>query len=248
MYRAIVTGVLDVFLPDLCRCCGAPVEREGGETGICQQCLVQVVYIDRDRWCRCGRTHFAAGSAHTTLCGKCIQQPAAYDSFASLCEYEGPVRGLLHRLKYQADTSVMPALASIIARSPYLLDIECDLVIPVPLHRLRLQNRGLNQSLYLAKLFFKKYTGKISPYYLQRHMNTPPQTGLQLHERRKNLRNVFSLKEDAGIKGQKICLVDDVFTSGATIHECSKVLKQAGALQVTAVTLAMTIRADQRLV
>ncbi len=248
MFSEIVKSVLDVFLPDLCRSCGEPVEREGGESGICGQCYAQVTYIDRGQWCRCGRTRFTVGSCRTDNCGKCVKRPAFYDRLVSLCEYEGPVCTLLHRLKYQGDTSVLPALMSIGQRVPDSFDIDCDLILPVPLHRMRLQSRGLNQSLCLAKSCLREKSDKISPFILYRHMSTPPQTGLSLNERRRNLKNVFSLRRVEQIRGKKICLVDDVFTSGSTIQECSKVLKKGGASEVTAVTFAMAIRNDQRLV
>jgi ComF family protein len=151
------------------------------------------------------------------------------------------VNTLLHRLKYNADTTVLPALATVISPFNENMHLTCDIIVPVPLHRKRLRLRGLNQALYLARLFFPEKHDLICCSALKRGKYTEPQTGLDGRERRRNLRGAFALSDAALIRGKHVCLVDDVYTTGTTLNECSKVLRKAGASKITVLTLARVI-------
>ena len=113
-------------------------------------------------------------------------------------------------------------------------------IVPVPLHVDKLRSRGFNQSLLLAKALFPEEKKKIG-HYLCRSRATIPQTGLNGDERRKNVVGAFAVPEPQKIEGKKICLVDDVFTTGTTVNECAKTLKKAGAAEVEVATLAMVV-------
>ncbi|MDR0477407.1 MAG: ComF family protein [Desulfobulbaceae bacterium] len=157
----------------------------------------------------------------------------------SLCLYQQPVSGLIHRLKYGADRAVLPALAEIVSRCGPDLNDDCDLIIPVPLHISRLRQRGLNQSLLLARLFFPKRLPAVRCDLLIRHRPTRPQTGLSGGARRRNLSGAFSLTAASGIiVGKRLLLVDDVRTTGSTLAECGRVLIAHGAARVSYLTMA----------
>lgn len=145
---------------------------------------------------------------------------------------------LLHRLKYQGDTSVLSALREIIGRRDSFCLQEQDRIIPVPLHVSRLRQRGFNQSLVLAKLFFPNQKDLIQVDTLTRIRHTIPQTGLDGIARRKNLHQAFIVRFPERVRGRKIVLVDDVFTTGTTVAECSRMLLRAGADEVRVLTLA----------
>lgn len=113
-----------------------------------------------------------------------------------------------------------------------------DLIVPVPLHPQRLKERGLNQSVALARLFFPGSLRHLHPDVLVRKRNTPAQTSLNGLARRKNLRGAFAVAENALVQGRTVCLVDDVYTTGTTVSECSRTLLQAGAREVVVLTLA----------
>lgn len=123
----------------------------------------------------------------------------------------------------------------------FLDGCRVDRIIPVPLHPKRLRWRGFNQSLLLARQVGRMYGLPVDPFVLYRHKETPPQTRLTEEERRRNVRRAFSIKGQSSLTGQSLLLVDDVYTSGATVNECSRALKQAGAKEVYVLTLARTL-------
>jgi len=116
-----------------------------------------------------------------------------------------------------------------------------ELIIPVPLHPKRLRWRGFNQSLLLARQVSHLYQLPIDPFVLYRNRETPPQTQLTEEERRKNVRGAFAIASSEALKEKNVLLVDDVYTSGATVNECSRVLVRGGAREVHVLTLARTV-------
>lgn len=120
----------------------------------------------------------------------------------------------------------------------FLSECAVDVIIPVPLHPKRLRWRGFNQSVLLAQQVSRALDVPLDPFVLHRNQETPPQTQLTEEERRKNVRGAFSLNPHRPIKGRRVLLVDDVYTSGATVNECSRSLKRGGAKEVYVLTLA----------
>lgn len=133
------------------------------------------------------------------------------------------------------------ALADLLFCAYMGLGEEVDLVVSVPLSRGRLKERGFDQSLLLAKGFARRSALKLGEGVLEKVKETPPQVGLSGKERRQNLRGAFAVKEPEAVKGKKVLVVDDVFTTGATLSEVSKVLLKAGAKEVFAITVARSI-------
>ena len=131
------------------------------------------------------------------------------------------------------------AFAALALESGALAELhDPDLILPVPLHPRRLRGRGFNQALTLARFLLPARRGRIHPDLLRRSRWTDPQVSLSGKARRQNLANVFCLNDPEQVRGRIILLVDDVFTTGTTINECAKTLRQAGAAQVEALTLA----------
>jgi ComF family protein len=123
----------------------------------------------------------------------------------------------------------------------FLRQCHVDLIVPVPLHPKRLRWRGFNQSLLLARQVSCLYEVPTDPFVLNRARETAPQTELAEDERRRNVRGAFATSAEKSLKGKSVLLVDDVYTSGATVNECSRVLIRGGARDVTVLTLARTI-------
>jgi ComF family protein len=147
----------------------------------------------------------------------------------------------VHRYKYAGDVTLAPVLGRLMAeRCP--LTIDHDLIVPVPLHAARLRSRGFNQSLLLAHPLARRHRVPIAPFLLARTRETLPQVGLHGRDRRRNIAGAFAIARRARVRDRSILLVDDVYTTGATVNECARVLREAGALRVDVLVLA---RAEQ---
>lgn len=154
--------------------------------------------------------------------------------------FGGPIQKLIHDLKYEAQFWVLDFLGEFIKKTKMDFS-KIDCVIPVPLHSKRLRERGYNQSALLAKIWAKNLRCCSYPETLVRTIDTPSQTGLSQAARRANVKNVFAVTNPKTILDQSILLVDDVHTTGATLNEAARVLKEAGAKQVQTWSVAMVM-------
>ncbi len=169
--------------------------------------------------------------------------PPPFTSARGAFRFDGPIRELIHRLKYGKKVHLSAPLALLTAKTlaPYVAGSGAELLLPVPLHRKRLRDRGFNQSLLLARSLAKSWQLPLSRNNLQRLHWTEPQIHLSMTDRVKNVRGAFSVKDPAEFEGRRILLVDDVYTTGSTVTECAKVLRKAGAEEVHVVTVARAI-------
>jgi ComF family protein len=161
----------------------------------------------------------------------------------SLFAYSEPIRSLLTGFKFNGNLALLDTLATLVLEyKAGKLIHKPDLILPVPLHISRLRQRGFNQSLLLAKACFPDWQERIRVDGLWRNRPTVPQTTLSGKARRNNLKGAFVVKCNKTIKGRNVLLVDDVFTTGATLQECSAVLIAGGAASVEAFTLARVLK------
>ncbi|MEN8190200.1 MAG: ComF family protein [Thermodesulfobacteriota bacterium] len=233
--KLLLTAIRSCLFPACCVHCGEMLPWE--DNGLCCDCLKQVTLLTPPLCTICGRgLPDSSGNSHA--CGVCLKDSPLYHSARAAALYKGPVKHLIHRLKYRGDTSVLPTLGQLIRNIDICLDHQRDRIIPVPLHLTRLRKRGLNQSLLLARQLFPNSGKTLLPKGLVRVRNTPPQTSLNGKSRRKNLRGAFAVPDPAVISGCRIILVDDVFTTGTTVTECSRQLLRSGAAEVDVVTVA----------
>jgi ComF family protein len=174
------------------------------------------------------------------LCSDCLSAEPYFTRARAICHYEGLMMEAISRFKYGGVTQLAKPLGTFLAeyQDPELSFSGIDLLIPVPLHPRRLRERGFNQSLLLARFFKKKHSIPLDFTSLQRFRLTQPQTQLSASERRKNVRGAFRVTNAEAVEEKRILLIDDVFTTGATVRECAKVLVEAGAKQVDVLTLA----------
>lgn len=229
----------NLVTPERCRVCAAYLP-QSTVAAICGSCLAGVDYLGTSTCRKCGcllRSQVAGGS----LCAGCIRESPPWEQAVSVVQYGPVVSRLLHRLKYTADTTVLPALTTIIQPFVATLDLHPDAILPVPLYSSRLKDRGLNQALYLARLFFPGQQQSITASLLLRQRPTRPQTGLDGAARRRNLQGAFRLSDPDLVRAKSLCLVDDVYTTGTTVTECCTVLKAAGASDIKVITLARVV-------
>jgi ComF family protein len=230
----------DILFPRRCAVCGAKLFGSPGKK-ICGDCGENIFFLHNPVCRVCGR-ELGGDSDRDYLCGTCLGDPPPYALARSVVRYSAPVRKLLYGLKYGNDTSVMSGIGEITSSFDMSLFDRCDYIIPVPLYPVRLRRRGLNQSVLLAKIFFRKQPDTVlNSNSLLRIRNTIPQTDLDGRLRRKNLKGAFSLSDKSTVSGSTVCLVDDVFTTGTTVSECSRVLLCHGVKEVRVITLARVV-------
>ena len=226
---------LDLLFPPRCPVCNAHCKTAARQS-ICFACRSLIECVDEPVCERCGMEVYAVGSI--SVCGDCLKQPPPFYLARSLFRYEDEVRVLISNLKYKKDTSVTRALGELVEACDLRLFQACDYIVPVPLHKKRLQQRGFNQALLLAKICFGKHNDQIKVDVLRRTRNTVPQVSLGGRQRRRSLKNVFKVNPHLDISGSSICLVDDVYTTGTTVTECARELMAGGAKKVVVLTFA----------
>jgi ComF family protein len=158
--------------------------------------------------------------------------------YRSGAEGSNTVGALLRRHKYGLDQSLGRALAEFLDAGPELKAGAYDIVIPVPLHRTRLRWRGFNQAALLGAALARRLNCSLDVVTLARVRATASQTERDRAQRTRNVRDAFAVRRPSRVAGQRVLLVDDVMTTGATADECARVLRAAGALRIDVLTLA----------
>jgi len=240
--RQILQGLLHLVFPSDCAICQTPLRHEGIPF-ICQSCWEKLSPLPGPFCPQCGRP-FASpvalihSPAHT--CGACRQHPPAFTRAWSLYAYRSPLKEALALFKYQGKVVLGYPLAHLLVQHlPVLPSIE--VIIPVPLHAQRLREREFNQSALLANPLSQHLDRPLILGQLTRTRQTRPQTSLTRKERLSNLRGAFAVKKPETIQGKTILLIDDVMTTGTTLHECAATLRAAGSGQVYGLTLARMV-------
>jgi ComF family protein len=229
--------LLDFFLPRLCVFCGEVTEPEA-PAAVCPACEAKLEWLASPLCSCCGRL-FPVREGEDHLCGPCQTEPPTFARAraAVLYEEEGPSGQAIKRFKYSRRQDMLPVMHSWL-QQPLCLALvhEADLIAPVPLHPSRLKQRGFNQALLLAQAFPEV---PLERELLVRQRHTPPQTSLRTSkERRDNVKGAFAVPRPELVQGKSILLIDDVYTTGATVKECAKVLRRAGAREVNVLTVA----------
>jgi len=222
--------MLDLLLKQSCILCAS---RNGGSIGICHDCL------DDMPWHTSAHCPQCAMLSNGLPCGSCLKAPPHFDATHALFTYDYPLDKLLQHYKYGESLHLANTFAELWLNKIHPHDSAVDLIIPMPMHATRLQQRGFNQALEIAKVISKKTRITLDYQVCQRSKLTPPQAGLPLKDRIKNIRGAFKCEKD--MHGRNIALVDDVMTSGASLDELAKTLKQAGAAHVECWVIARTL-------
>jgi ComF family protein len=173
-----------------------------------------------------------------SVCGECLRHPPPFDHTVAAYRYAFPLDKLIQALKFRDRLILINYFADAIAQR---VSTRPDCLIALPLHPQRLRERGFNQSQLLASRISNQLKIPLLPDACERIRNTTPQSLLPWKERDKNMRQAFSCKPDAGIRGKHVAVVDDVMTTGASIGELARALKQAGASEVSAWVVARTL-------
>jgi len=227
-----------IFFPSFCELCSILLELPG-EKIVCSSCL-QGIKPHRTSYClSCGK--FFSGSSEPHYCRRCVEHRPAFSGHRSCGLYGGKLKDIIILYKYRGFSVLGSSLAEFIHKSlgkEESLWWETDAIIPVPLHPKKEKERGFNQAQILARELARRKRIPLIEDQLVKVKRTLPQTSLEAKEREKNLKGAFEVKDGEKIEGKIILLVDDVFTTGSTLQECSLMLRRAGALEVKALTVA----------
>lgn len=222
--------LFDGLLPLQCLVCG----RSQLDAAICAACREELPW--NHRACpRCARPQ-----VHAQVCATCLAHPPAYAAAWTPFLLEAPVQQHIHALKYHATFAPARALAQLMAAA--LAErlsqpaVAATVLIPVPLHFTRRWRRGYNQSLEIARVLSRQLDLRLRPNWARRLRRTADQIGMDAVARRRNLKNAFAV--DARVAGQRVILLDDVMTTGATLNELARACRRAGAKEVEVWALA----------
>jgi ComF family protein len=235
---------LDLLYPPCCLACRRAISGHGG---LCASCWVAVRFIERPFCERLGtpfETDLAAGESGRVVSPAALADPPVYQRARAVARFEeGPVRQMVHRLKYGDRGELAAPMGRWMARAGAELLCDADLLIPAPLHWTRLARRRFNQAAALAQAIGKISAVPVENELLLRVKPTPPQVGLTRRLRARNIQGAFAVPEARRIEleGRRVVLVDDVMTSGATANAASRVLLRAGAQRVDALVFARVV-------
>lgn len=227
-----------MLFPSTCQICGALLEKTG-EKVVCGECLGKLGGADSSFCLCCGAFFDGAGEPH--LCGDCLTERPPFTRHRSGGRYEGIVKDLVLLYKYRGFEVLARTLADFVLRGPGgAADLwsGIEAVVPVPLHPAKERKRGFNQAALLARELAGRMGRPVVNKRLIKTRPTSAQTSLQAKERETNLSGVFRVRKAGGLEGKAVLLVDDVYTTGSTLRECSRTLRKAGVEEVRAVTIA----------
>jgi ComF family protein len=231
---------VDLILPPQCLACGQPITREGA---LCVSCWATLRLIERP-FCECLGTPFAYELGAGALSAEAIADPPPFGRCRAVAAYDDIARQLVHGLKYRDRLDLAGWMAGWMLRAGSDVVADAELVVPVPMHRRRLWSRRFNQSAALTQAIAQGSGKPAAMLALQRIRPTRQQVGLTATERDKNVRGAFRVpdSERVAIAGRRLLLVDDVFTTGATVKAATRALLRGGATSVDVLVFARVVR------
>lgn len=247
MLKYITEGLLNLIFPLDCRICEKPI-RESKGYSICENCFKTIEFIDKPYCVKCGKPFLISTDLfkqeREILCVDCKRKKYSFEFARSVGIYRGVLRECIHLFKYHGEKKLAEPLGELLI--DYLVRNQefkkgIDLIIPVPLHKNDLKGRGFNQSVLLGRIIENYFSIPAKEEVLIKKKLTPSQVNLSKKEREKNILRAFSIDRPEEIRGKNILILDDIFTTGSTVEECSKELKKAKAKNIFILTLARSV-------
>lgn len=228
---------LDLVYPRSCSGCGRALDLD--DSHVCWDCKADIEIVVHPFCSVCGDPlEGRIDSAYT--CYRCNEEPPHFDRARSAARFRGSLPRLVHQLKYGSAFWLEDDLADLLHAccQTHFEPGAADFVTCVPLFHVRRRERGYNQAALLARGLAQRLNLPFQPKVMKRLRDTRSQTHLTAPERASNVRLAFSVTRPSVVLGRRVLLVDDVMTTGATVNECARALKSAGAAGVLVVTLA----------
>ncbi|MBF0489447.1 MAG: ComF family protein [Candidatus Omnitrophica bacterium] len=240
MLQDVLQGIKELIFPDNCFLCRKYL-RSYHQKQLCPACL-SLLPLNLPPFClKCSR-HLTLFNDHG-LCLSCLKNDYSFDRAFSACIYVDPLPQLLHAFKYHDKTALRKTFSELMINyiETYHIPLEnFDLILPIPLHPVRLRERGFNQAELLSRLLTKHYDLPQRTDILRRHKLTPSQTTMEAKQRWTNVHDAFRIDHSSSIADKSILIVDDLLTTAATANAASEALKNAGAAYVGVFSLAIT--------
>ncbi len=241
MIKAWFDNFLEWMYPPKCLLCRELLPLEKSARDLCNRCSENLPWIQGEVCQQCGTP---LNTDEQTRCGRCKQSPFVFDKAVCVFIYKD-VRQTIKHFKFQGCKYDAIGLGKIMGKYlktfyPHLLE-KVEYLIPVPMHEKKQRKREFNQSTLLAKEIEKQIGIPCMEDCLLRTKNTAPQSSLNPAQRRSNIQGAFHLKDGKRLQGKNVLLVDDIFTTGATVNECTATLYQAGTEKVTVFCLAIAV-------
>lgn len=237
---SVLSSVNNFVYPPNCINCGLLLSQHDA---LCTDCWNEVQFIDQPYCVVTGRP-FAYELGDGIISADAIADPPPYKRARSAVIYDGIARQMVHQLKFNDRTELANMMAGWMIRAGRDCLADADCIVPVPLHRWRLMRRKYNQSAELARAVAKKSGLPFLASTFTRRRNTKPQVGLGARARIDNVKGAFDVSSEriSDILGKRVLLIDDVFTTGATVNVATKVLLNSGASEVSVLTFALVGR------
>jgi ComF family protein len=238
--RAAFRSGMDVALPPNCLACGRRVSADGA---LCAACWGSLRLIEKPYCAQLG-IPFAYDLGPNVLSAEAIADPAPFERCRAVAAYDDTSRRLVHGLKYRDRVELARWMGVWMARAGHEVVAEADVIVPIPLHRRRLWWRRFNQSAMLAAAIAGESAKAVNAHALKRVKSTRQQVGLTASERDENVRGAFLVAraDRPAIEGRRVLLVDDVYTTGATVKAATRALLRAGAGAVDVLVFARVVR------
>ncbi|MEW6088843.1 MAG: ComF family protein [bacterium] len=242
-FKTILDAFVDFIWPPKCLICG--IDLENGKKMICNECEKGIILFSPPFCAQCGHPLFYSGDLSERLCAPCKNGKYFFEHAFIIGSYEKSLRDAIHRFKYDKKAVLRKYFSILIndyIEKNNVLN-KFDIIVPVPLFSAKKRERGFNQSELLASVIGEKWDLPVLSKNLYRTRHTEPQHNLDYLQRKENIKGAFKLKNKIPVKGKRILLVDDIVTTGATVNECSRILKNDGkAKDVLVLSLAGRLR------
>lgn len=234
MLKGYLGGLKNIFLPALCFSCESKI----ADGYLCQNCLQKIEFLYPPLCRTCAKP---IDNNKTGLCANCRGKTFAYERLICVTSYQEPISSLIHFFKYKNYECLIDLFSSLMIKHLAKIGLNYssyDFATAVPMYAAKQRDRGYNQAVLLAKSLANYFEIPFKDGIIYESYEKVSQTKLVSSRRRENVKGAFYVKES--ISGKKILLIDDIFTTGATVGECAGALKENGAREVTIITLSKT--------
>ena len=234
MSLLLLEKAVNLIFPNVCVSCECIIDKN---YDLCDECDKKINFLTKHYCNVCGTVI----SDNIYTCGKCIASPPPFKVLISAFVYDQHSKNMIINFKFFDNLNYVKTYVKWMHQANWDIFQDAEIIIPIPLHKMRLLKRKYNQAALLARKLSKLSNLFYIPFAIKRPRHTTPQAGLSLKQREKNLKRAFKISNKEIIKNKIVILVDDVVTTGATVRSCSQEILNSGAREVRVLSLARTI-------